>query len=37
MEQRLRDVLGFQLADGTEQIMKTVIARARAGRRAVPA
>ena len=36
MEQRLRDVLGFQLGDGTAQIMKTVIARARAGRQAVP-
>jgi cyclohexanecarboxyl-CoA dehydrogenase len=36
MEQRLRDVLGFQLGDGTAQIMKTVIARARAGRNAVP-
>jgi cyclohexanecarboxyl-CoA dehydrogenase len=37
MEQRLRDVLGFQLGDGTAQIMKTVIARSRAGRAAVPA
>ncbi len=37
MEQRLRDVLGFQLGDGTAQIMKTVIARTRAGRAAVPA
>lgn len=37
MEQRLRDVLGFQLGDGTAQIMKTVIARTRAGRKAVPA
>jgi cyclohexanecarboxyl-CoA dehydrogenase len=37
MEQRLRDVLGFQIGDGTAQIMKTVIARARAGRDAVPA
>lgn len=37
MEQRLRDVLGFQLGDGTAQIMKTVIARTRAGRGAVPA
>ncbi|RCW71292.1 cyclohexanecarboxyl-CoA dehydrogenase [Pseudorhodoferax soli] len=36
MEQRLRDVLGFQIGDGTAQIMKTVIARARAGRQAVP-
>ncbi|HVR51015.1 MAG TPA: cyclohexanecarboxyl-CoA dehydrogenase [Pseudorhodoferax sp.] len=37
MEQRLRDVLGFQIGDGTAQIMKTIIARARAGRQAVPA
>jgi cyclohexanecarboxyl-CoA dehydrogenase len=37
MEQRLRDVLGFQIGDGTAQIMKTIIARSRAGRSAVPA
>jgi cyclohexanecarboxyl-CoA dehydrogenase len=37
MEQRLRDLLGFQIGDGTAQIMKTIIARARAGRGAVPA
>jgi len=37
MEQRLRDILGFQIGDGTAQIMKTIIARARAGRSAVPA
>ena len=37
LEQRLRDVLGFQIGDGTAQIMKTIIARARAGRGAVPA
>ncbi|MES2416020.1 MAG: cyclohexanecarboxyl-CoA dehydrogenase [Pseudomonadota bacterium] len=37
MEQRLRDILGFQIGDGTAQIMKTVIARTRAGRSAVPA
>jgi cyclohexanecarboxyl-CoA dehydrogenase len=37
MEQRLRDVLGFQIGDGTAQIMKTIIARQRAGRDAVPA
>jgi cyclohexanecarboxyl-CoA dehydrogenase len=36
MEQRLRDVLGFQIGDGTAQIMKTIIARTRAGRAAVP-
>jgi cyclohexanecarboxyl-CoA dehydrogenase len=37
MEQRLRDLLGFQIGDGTAQIMKTIIARTRAGREAVPA
>ncbi len=37
MEQRLRDVLGFQIGDGTAQIMKTIIARTRVGRQAVPA
>ena len=37
MEQRLRDVLGFQIGDGTAQIMKTIVARANAGRDAVPA
>lgn len=37
MEQRLRDVLGYQLGDGTAQIMKTIIARTRAGRKFVPA
>ncbi len=35
MEQRLRDVLGFQIGDGTAQIMKTIVARTRAGRAAV--
>lgn len=35
MEQRLRDVLGFQIGDGTAQIMKTIIARSQAGRAAV--
>jgi len=33
MEQRMRDVLGFQIGDGTAQIMKTIIAR----HKAVPA
>jgi cyclohexanecarboxyl-CoA dehydrogenase len=37
LEQRLRDVLGFQIGDGTAEIMKTVIARARVGRGKVPA
>ena len=35
-EQRLRDVLGLQIGDGTSQIMKTVIARSRVGREFVP-
>jgi len=35
-EQRLRDVLGLQIGDGTAQIMKTVIARSRVGRENVP-
>jgi cyclohexanecarboxyl-CoA dehydrogenase len=34
MEQRLRDVLGCQIGDGTAHIMKTTIARA--GRNFVP-
>lgn len=33
-EQRLRDVLGLQIGDGTAQIMKLVIARQKAGRQA---
>lgn len=37
IEQRMRDVLGFQIGDGTAQIMKTIIARHKAGRKAVPA
>jgi cyclohexanecarboxyl-CoA dehydrogenase len=37
MEQRLRDLLGFEIGDGTAQVMKTIIARSRAGRAAVPA
>jgi cyclohexanecarboxyl-CoA dehydrogenase len=36
LEQRLRDVLGFQIGDGTAQIMKTIVARTKAGRKAVP-
>jgi cyclohexanecarboxyl-CoA dehydrogenase len=36
-EQRLRDVLGLQIGDGTAQIMKLVIAREKAGREAVAA
>jgi cyclohexanecarboxyl-CoA dehydrogenase len=34
-EQRLRDVLGLQIGDGTAQIMKLVIARQKVGRDAV--
>ena len=34
-EQRLRDVLGLQIGDGTAHIMKNIIARERAGRVAV--
>ncbi len=34
-EQRLRDVLGLQIGDGTAHIMKNIIARERAGRDAV--
>jgi cyclohexanecarboxyl-CoA dehydrogenase len=35
--QRLRDVLGLQIGDGTAQIMKLIIARHKAGRSAVSA
>jgi len=35
-EQRLRDVLGLEIGDGTAQIMKLIIARQKAGRDAVP-
>jgi len=31
-QQRLRDVMGLEIGDGTAQIMKTIIARERAGR-----
>jgi cyclohexanecarboxyl-CoA dehydrogenase len=34
-EQRMRDVLGLQIGDGTAQIMKLVVARQRAGRKFV--
>ncbi|TAK71358.1 MAG: cyclohexanecarboxyl-CoA dehydrogenase [Betaproteobacteria bacterium] len=34
-QQRMRDVLGFQIGDGTPQIMKLIIARERVGRVAV--
>lgn len=36
-QQRLRDVLGLQIGDGTAHIMKNVIARERAGKNAVRA
>lgn len=35
-QQRLRDVLGLQIGDGTEQIQKMVISREKIGRVAVP-
>lgn len=34
-QQRMRDVLGLQLGDGTAQIMKLIIARERVGKVAV--
>jgi len=36
LEQKLRDVMGFEFADGTSQIMKIIIAREMMGRVAVP-
>jgi cyclohexanecarboxyl-CoA dehydrogenase len=36
LEQRLRDVLGLRIGDGTAQIMKLVIARQRLGRELAP-
>ncbi|MER2093581.1 MAG: acyl-CoA dehydrogenase family protein [Saccharopolyspora rectivirgula] len=36
IEQRLRDVLGLQIGDGTAQIMKLVVARQRVGRALAP-
>lgn len=36
VEQRLRDVLGLQIGDGTAQIMKLIIARERLGRELAP-
>jgi cyclohexanecarboxyl-CoA dehydrogenase len=36
IEQRLRDVLGLQIGDGTAQIMKMIIARNIAGRAYAP-
>jgi cyclohexanecarboxyl-CoA dehydrogenase len=36
IEQRLRDVLGLQIGDGTAQIMKLVIARQKLGRELAP-
>jgi cyclohexanecarboxyl-CoA dehydrogenase len=35
-EQRMRDVLGLQIGDGTAQIQKMIIAREIVGRVAVP-
>ncbi len=36
LQQRLRDVLGLQIGDGTAQIMKLIIARQRLGRTLAP-
>ncbi len=36
LEQRLRDVLALQIADGTAQIMKLIIARRKLGRALAP-
>ncbi|MCK9285364.1 MAG: cyclohexanecarboxyl-CoA dehydrogenase [Rhodocyclaceae bacterium] len=36
-QQRLRDVMGFEIGDGMAQIMKLIIARQKVGRQAVPA
>lgn len=36
VEQRLRDVIGFEIADGTAQIMKLIIARELLGRELLP-
>ncbi len=36
IEQRMRDVLGLQIGDGTAQIMKLIIARQSAGRQFAP-
>jgi cyclohexanecarboxyl-CoA dehydrogenase len=36
IEQRLRDVLGLQIGDGTAQIMKLIIARQRVGKALAP-
>ena len=36
-QQRMRDVMGLEIGDGTAGIMKMIVARARAGRAANPA
>jgi cyclohexanecarboxyl-CoA dehydrogenase len=36
LEQRLRDVLGLQIGDGTAQIMKLIISRQKLGRELAP-
>jgi len=36
MERRLRDVIGFEMADGTADIMKLIIARELLGREFLP-
>ena len=35
-QQRLRDILGLQIGDGTAQVQKMIIAREKVGRVAVP-
>jgi len=35
-QQRLRDVMGLQIGDGTAGVMKQIIARQKIGRAAVP-
>ena len=36
LEQRLRDVLGLQIGDGTAQVMKLIISRQKLGRELAP-
>ena len=35
-EQRLRDVIGFEIGDGTAEVMKLIVARELMGREALP-
>jgi len=36
VEQRLRDAIGFEMADGTAEIMKIIISRELVGREFLP-